>query len=195
MINFSTILDIFSNFMKNPQKDGGYKDVLEKHVFSSIKANKTLWNLEDSARMTELGDKHVAETKRNIDLNNQNRNNLIREIDIEIVKQLNINSNSQDKFYSESPGMIIDRLSIIFIKLSTIQKLLLLIKEDDLRTEYKDKEKILSDQIKNIGDFYDLYIKRLLDGEVFFEIQQPVKIYNDRRVKEYIKKLQDKNSS
>ncbi|OGZ76921.1 MAG: hypothetical protein A3G45_00450 [Candidatus Staskawiczbacteria bacterium RIFCSPLOWO2_12_FULL_37_15] len=121
-----------------------------------MKVNKTLWNLEDSARMFELGDKYVAETKRNIDSNNQDRNNLIRKIDV---------------------------------KLSVIQKLLLVIKEDDLKVEYREKEKIILDQIKNIGQFYDRYMEKLVNKEVFFEIQHPVKIYNDLRIRKYIKYL------
>ncbi len=193
-INFSAISEIFSDFIKNPGKHQSYEDRFSQLVFSIIGVNKTLWNLEDSARLLELGDRHVAEAKKGIDLNNQDRNNLIREVDIEISKRLRIVSNSPDKFYSESPGMIIDRLSIIFLKLSTIQELLSIIREDDLKTEYKEKEKIILNQIKNIGQFYDRYIDRLINKEVFFEIQQPVKIYNDERVKGYIKMLKQNDS-
>lgn len=81
--------------------------------------------------------------------------------------------------------MIIDRLSIIFIKLSIVRKLILLIEEDDLRSEYVAKEKVLDNQINNIGQFFDMYIERLVNKDVFFEIQQPVKIYNDERVRKY----------
>jgi len=61
------------------------------------------------------------------------------------------------------------------------------IREDDIKLEYLEKEKILVGQIESIGNFLDLYIERLLKKEVFFEIQQPVKIYNDTRVRKYIK--------
>jgi len=52
--------------------------------------------------------------------------------------------------------------------------------------EYLEKEKILMGQIEMVGSFLDLFIEGLLKKEVFFEIQQPVKIYNDKRVKKYI---------
>jgi len=189
ILNFLTISEIFSNFLKDQQKNEIYKDNLENLVYLNIKTNKIVWDLEDDARMSELGDKHVAKAKKSIDLNNQKRNNLIHEIDIEIVKRLGKNSHSFDKFYIESPGMIIDRLSIIFIKLSVIQKLISMINEDDLKIEYKEKEKILLGQMKNIGVFYDMYITKFLKGDACFEIQQPVKIYNDKKIKGYIKKL------
>ena len=191
-INYSTILLIFSDFIKNPSREGVYEDEFQRFVYLIIKTNKILWDLEDSARLSELGDRHVAEAKKNIDTNNQYRNNLIGEIDITLYRLLNILPSSPDKFYSESPGMIIDRLSIIFIKLSVVQKMISIIKEDDLISEYLDKEKILLGQIKSIGNFLDGYIDKLIKKEMFFEIQQPVKIYNDIRVKKYINLIENK---
>lgn len=189
IITFSKISEIFLDFLEKPNWEFDYKDELHRLVYLSIKTNKALWDLEDSARLSELGDNHVAETKKNIDKTNQSRNNLIREIDTVLYKALDVILGSPNKFYSESPGMIIDRLSIIFIKLSIVRKLILLIEEDDLRSEYVAKEKVLDNQIKSIGQFLDLYIERIVSKDVFFEIQQPVKIYNDERVKKYIKSL------
>jgi len=188
-IIFSKISSIFYDFINDPNKGKVYDDEIENFVYLIIKTNKVLWDLEDSARLSELGDKHVADAKRSIDIRNQERNNLIREIDVALHKHLNVTRGSSDVFYSESPGMIIDRLSIIFIKLSVVKKISLLIKEDGLRLEYLDKRKVLEGQISSIGSFLDLYINRLVKGDVFFEIQQAVKIYNDTRVREYIKSL------
>jgi len=185
-ITFSKISAIFSNFIKNPKVDSTYDNV-QKLVYLIIKINKTLWNLEDSARLSELGDKHVAEVKKNIDIYNQQRNDLIREIDTVLRRLLDVSRGVKESFYSESPGMIIDRLSIIFIKLAVVQKIISVIREDDIKLEYLEKEKIPVGQIESIGNFLDLYIERLLKKEVFFEIQQPVKIYNDTRVRKYIK--------
>jgi len=185
-ITFSKISAIFSNFIKNPKVDSTYDNV-QKLVYLIIKINKTLWNLEDSARLSELGDKHVAEVKKNIDIYNQQRNDLIREIDTVLRRLLDVSRGVKESFYSESPGIIIDRLSIIFIKLAVVQKIISVIREDDIKLEYLEKEKILVGQIESIGNFLDLYIERLLKKEVFFEIQQPVKIYNDTRVRKYIK--------
>jgi hypothetical protein len=155
-----------------------------------METNQKLWNLEDSARMVELGPEHVAAVKQEIDKNNQIRNNLIRDIDTEITNQIRVVPlNSQAQFYSESPGMIIDRLAILYIKISVIRDLLSVIKETDLVEEYKEKEGIILGQINRIGDFLDSYLNKLERKEIFFDIQQPVKIYNDKRVEGYIKFL------
>lgn len=188
MINFLTISNIFSSCIQNPEH-AGYDDKIEQLVFLSVKTNKILWDLEDSARMSELGDKHVADAKKNIDKNNQIRNNLMREIDTALVDRFKIIIGTQDQFYSESPGMIIDRLAILFIKLSVIKNLLVIIEEKDLIEEYKGKEKIILNQIRTIGQFLDSYLHKLSSNEVYFEIQQPVKIYNDERIRKYIKQF------
>lgn len=186
-VTFSKISKTFSDFIKNPKVDSVYSDEVQKLIYLLIKTNKTLWDLEDSARLSELGDGHIASTKKNIDVYNQKRNDLIGEIDTVFHKLLNVSEGMEESFYSESPGMIIDRISIIFIKLSVVQKLISVIEEDGLKMEYLEKGKILEKQIESIGNFLDLYIKRLLKKKVFFEIQQPVKIYNDTRVRRYIK--------
>lgn len=185
-ITFQEISTIFSEFIKSSEKEVLYAGEIQKLTHLLIKTNKTLWDLEDSARLSELGDSHVAYAKRNIDTSNQYRNNLIREIDTFFHASMNIVPGSMELFYSESPGMILDRLSIIFIKHSVVQKIISIIQEDDLRIEYVGKSHILSHQIESMGNFFDRYMDRLIRKEVFFEIQQPVKIYNDLRVRKYL---------
>ncbi len=118
-----------------------HDDEVQRLVYLIIKANKTLWDLEDSARLPELGDGHVASAKKDIDIYNQQRNDLIREIDTVLAGLLDVSREFEDSFYSESPRMIVNRLSIIFIKLSVVQKMISLIKEDNLRLEYLEKRR------------------------------------------------------
>ncbi|MCX6715786.1 MAG: DUF4254 domain-containing protein [Candidatus Taylorbacteria bacterium] len=193
MHNIKTISKIFSDVLDGISADFESGDQLSRLIRLNMETNLKLWDLEDSARMTELGSDHVARAKQEIDKNNQIRNDLIREMDTEIAKQINISSGNQEQFYSESPGMIIDRLSILFIKLAVIRGLLLVIKENDLQEEYKEKENIILKQIDQIGKFLDAYFARLERKEVFFEVQQAVKIYNDERVRKHIKTLKKGN--
>jgi len=90
VISFSKISNIFLDFLDDVNKEFNYENELQKLVYLNIKANKTLWDLEDSARLAELGDKHIVETKKNIDITNQSRSNLIREIDMVLYKALDI---------------------------------------------------------------------------------------------------------
>lgn len=190
MLNFKTISRIFLDFLNNPSIILKSEDRLSHLIRLNMETNQKLWDLEDSARMVELGPEHVAAVKQEIDKNNQIRNDLIREIDTEITNQIQlVPLKSQEQFYSESPGMIIDRLAILYIKLSVIRDLSSLIKEADLLEEYRVKENIILSQVNLLSNFLDSYFDKLKRKKVFFEIQQPVKIYNDKRVEEYIKFL------
>lgn len=192
MLNFKTISKIFSDFLDGTPTISNLKSEarLVYLIRLNIETNRKLWDLEDSARMAELGTEHVANTKQAIDKNNQIRNDLIGEIDTEITNQIQlVPLKSQEQFYSESPGMIIDRLAILYIKLSVIRDLSSLIKEAGLLEKCKAKENIILRQVDLLGNFLDSYFDKLKCKKVFFEIQQPVKIYNDKRIKKYIRIL------
>ena len=195
MLNFKIISKIFFDFLHDSSVFFAHKEKLNYLIWLNIKTNQELWNLEDLARMVEFGSKHVSTIKQKIDKNNQIRNDIIREIDIEISDQIDILSDHQERFYSESPGMIIDRLAILFIKLSVVHDLLLIIEEKHIQEKYQKKEKIILKQISRIGNFLDFYFIKLARKEVFFEIQQPVKIYNDNEIKKYIKILKNKRTN
>src|SRR3989344_1960072 len=116
MLNFKSISKIFITFLDG-KKASQSKEAINRLIRSCIATNKKLWDLEDSARMVERGSEHIVKAKQNIDRNNTIRNELIRKIDIEIAAQLD-SSTASDKhrYSSETPGMIIDRLAILFIK-------------------------------------------------------------------------------
>ena len=143
MLDFKAISKVFSNFLdgKSEISDLKSEDKLACLIELNIETNWRQWHLEDSARMMKLGPKHIANAKQKIDKNNQVRNDLITAMDVEITKQTKAAPlGSQEKFYSESPGMITDWLAILHIKLSVIRDLLALIKEADLIKEYKEKK-------------------------------------------------------
>jgi len=192
IISFKKISKIFQHFLYRQRAADKLTSNLDSIIGLCIKTNKRLWDLEDSARMVEFGSEHVATVKWEIDRNNMIRNDLIRQIDLKIVKQLEPVISGPDKeYHSETPGMMIDRLSILFIKQSVIRRLLSVIKEVDLKKEYTNKEKIILKQIEHLGGSVDVYLGKLAEKKITFEPQQPVKIYDDKRVKKYIKLLRD----
>ena len=191
------ISDIFTKFIEGKSSDLNKeltaKASLEDLVFLLINANKKLWDFEDAARMHELGFEHIAKTKKLIDENNQIRNDIIKKVDKNLVQLLDIEPNFKATFYSESPGMIIDRLSTLFIKFAEIQRISQIIKEKDLKEEYLNKENLVAGQIEALADFLDVYFIKLRNKKVYFSVQDAVKIYNDTRIKKHIVKLKDNN--
>lgn len=77
--------------------------------------NFSLWHEEDVARRDDLGFEAVYRAKRNIDRFNQERNNFAEEMDKAVVAALQPPAAGCPR-NSETPGMMIDRLSILALK-------------------------------------------------------------------------------
>ncbi len=82
-------------------------------------ANYTLWHLEDRARDPAATDAAIAGTKRSIDKTNQIRNDLVEQLDTELLHGLAEAGlpNMEAPQHSETPGLILDRLSILSLKI------------------------------------------------------------------------------
>ena len=90
--------------------DGFFRLLEENHL-----RNFSLWHEEDIARRDDLGFEPVYKAKRNIDRFNQERNDFAEKMDKEFVALLKPLESGVPRI-SETPGMIIDRLSILALK-------------------------------------------------------------------------------
>ncbi len=82
-------------------------------------SNFELWHTEDEARTPGATDSDLARVKRRIDSTNQRRNDLSEQIDQLLLEKLAAIGmpNEASPLHSESPGLMIDRLSILALKL------------------------------------------------------------------------------
>ena len=78
--------------------------------------NFDLWHAEDVARRDDLDPESMRDAKRTIDRCNQSRNDAIEQFDVWLLGQLP-SARPNAPLHSETPGMIIDRLSILSLKL------------------------------------------------------------------------------
>jgi small-conductance mechanosensitive channel len=88
---------------------------LDSLVEAQHAANYTLWHAEDEARRPGAQDADLARVKQQIDRVNQQRNDLTEQIDALLLAQLGHRSDGEQ--HSETPGMIMDRLSILSLRL------------------------------------------------------------------------------
>ncbi len=88
---------------------------LEELIFAQHQANFDLWHEEDKARDPDASDATIVKVKRAIDRLNQCRNDLVEQIDLALLKTMR--QNDLAPLHSETPGLIIDRLSILSLKL------------------------------------------------------------------------------
>lgn len=96
------------------------KDFMEL-VETNHSFNFQLWHEEDKARREDCGFEYVYHAKRNIDGFNQRRNNMIETMDEWIFHHYSPAQNDCP-VNSETPGMMIDRLSILALKAYHMQE-------------------------------------------------------------------------
>lgn len=88
--------------------------VLDQHL-----RNFRLWHVEDEARRRDVDDAVIAGCKRRIDALNQERNDRMERVDACLVALLRplLPVAGSEAYNTESPGMAIDRLSILSLKI------------------------------------------------------------------------------
>ncbi len=88
-------------------------------VVRQHRANFDLWHIEDEARAPGASDAELAAVKRRVDRTNQLRNDLVEDLDQMLLDWLESRGlpNLAAPLNSEPPGMIIDRLSILALKI------------------------------------------------------------------------------
>ncbi|MBA2650455.1 MAG: DUF4254 domain-containing protein [Legionella sp.] len=147
----------------------------ENHAF-----NYQLWHAEDKARRDDMGYEFVYHAKREIDFYNQQRNNRMESMDEWLFKQLKPESPANCPINSESPGMMIDRLSILSLKLYHME---IQAHRVDSNEEHKKKCTIKMDTIQQQLEQLALCLEQLLlevaNKTRSFRIYHQFKMYND----------------
>jgi hypothetical protein len=160
----------------DPQAEGeGFlRLVQENHFF-----NFQLWHEEDVARRDDLGFERVCQAKRAIDGYNQKRNNFIEEMDKALVAALHPAESGCPK-NSETPGMMIDRMSILALKEFHMREET---ERTDASAEHRDNCRAkLARIVLQRGDLTQCLAEILEDvaaGRRTFGVYYQFKMYND----------------
>jgi hypothetical protein len=158
-----------------------YATILAQH-----RANFDLWHTEDRARDPRATDADLAEVKRSIDAINQRRNDLAEQCDTLLLEHvteilgLKGGPDSTAPLNSESPGLIIDRLSILALKIFHTQEE---IHRPHAPTGHADRNRqrlgLLTEQRSDLVACLDQLWSDVLQGTRRFKIYRQLKMYND----------------
>ncbi|HEY2774353.1 MAG TPA: DUF4254 domain-containing protein [Candidatus Binatia bacterium] len=159
--------------------------LLEERIEVAHFANFVIWRLEDEARLREIPDSRVAALKRAIDPWNQRRNDLMEAIDVVYLAQFSNVDVAGARLHSESAGMIIDRLSILALKIHNLEKVAIdAAADDDIATveESRHRRELLSQQRADLGACLAALLDDFAAGRSCFRCWRQLKAYNDERL-------------
>jgi hypothetical protein len=168
-------LKLWSNSEVQYTQSGIYQLAEENHAF-----NYQLWRAEDRARRDDMGAEFVYKAKREIDGFNQQRNNRMEAMDEWFFHQLHPAAPHTCPVHSETPGMIIDRLSILSLKsyhmaIQTIRQ--------DVNQEHRElctnKLVIIDQQRDQLTSCLEQLLKEIQAKTRTFRIYHQFKMYND----------------
>lgn len=194
MINTKKITDLqyfavelwhADKFDVSEPKDGFLGLVLEQH-----RHNYDLWHEEDIARSPDVGDTEIARVKRNIDGLNQKRNDGIEKLDAVIIDRLEEAGalpEKDAKMNTETPGSVIDRLSIMSLRIFHLREQL---ERQDATPEHRRTvtERLNRCQLQHadLSQSLSELLDDLFAGRKFLKVYHQFKMYNDPSMNPYL---------
>lgn len=174
--------------VENPY-DGVLAIACQQHSY-----NFRLWHQEDIARSHDVGDAKIAEVKRNIDKLNQQRNDWIEKIDDWISQYLDENSVTADPdatLNTETPGSVIDRLSILALRIYHLEEQL---DRTDVSNEHVEsvekKLAVCQLQLDDLSGALEQLVADIHSGHKRHRTYRQFKMYNDPALNPYLYQTQ-----
>ena len=155
----------------------------ENHRYNSM-----LWKEQDKARRTDVEAAEIASSKRLIDRYNHKRNDAVEAIDEALLAELDGHVRSDDaRLNSETAGAMIDRLSILCLKIYHMRQQTL---RQDAGAEHvavcEGKLARLKEQRHDLGNCFDRLLAEARMGNTYFKVYRQFKMYNDPALNPYL---------
>jgi len=153
----------------------GLLELVEEHH----RCNFELWHEEDKARRDDQGYEYVYRAKRSIDGWNQRRNDFIERIDAWIAER-SPTFPEGTPLNSETPGMIVDRLSILALKeYHMAEEAKRAEAPEEHRARCREKLSVIRRQRADLARALEELLAAVVRGARGFRVYHQFKMYND----------------
>jgi hypothetical protein len=155
-----------------------FRDAVEQQHY----ANFQLWHEEDKARIPGAPDSEIAAVKRTIDKMNQQRNDLMEQCDLLALVELAKSGlpNVRAPLHTESIGLILDRLSILSLKVYHTR---IEVERENAPAGHAERNRerlaTLLEQRHDLASALDTLWAEVLAGRRRFKVYRQLKMYNE----------------
>ena len=163
--------------MNNPYNRG----TIDYNLYMKCWIDTVQWHFEEIIRDPHIDPTEALQLKRRIDRSNQDRTDLVEEIDTYFRKQYSeVKPLPDARLNTESPAWAVDRLSILALKIYHMKEQ---VERKDAETAHRDKcaEKlsVLLEQQKDLGLAIDQLLEDIEAGRKYMKVYRQMKMYND----------------
>lgn len=163
--------------INNPYDDG----TIENRLYLKCWIDTVQWHFEDIIRDPNIDPIEALALKRRIDRSNQDRTDLVEQIDSYFrQKYSEVKVLPDARINTESPAWAIDRLSILALKIYHMREQA---ERQDASKEHKDtctaKLNVLLEQQKDLGTAIDQLLEDIQEGRKYMKVYRQMKMYND----------------
>ncbi|EDM38529.1 hypothetical protein PBAL39_20690 [Pedobacter sp. BAL39] len=163
--------------IENPYRIG----TLEYLLYLKCWIDTVQWHMEDVVRNPDIDPVEGLQWKRRIDASNQERTDVVEYIDSYFLEEYkDVVPAADAKINSESPAWVVDRLSILALKVYHMN-------EETQRTDASEEHRnscqtklnILLNQRTDLSNSLDELISDISNGLKYMKVYKQMKMYND----------------
>jgi hypothetical protein len=171
------VTDNIDTPINNPYK----RETIENRLYLKCWIDTVQWHFEDIIRDPHINPEEALSLKRRIDRSNQDRTDLVEQIDSYFrQKYADVKPQADARLNTESPAWAIDRLSILALKIYHMREQ---VERTDVDVEHhercKAKLNILLEQQADLSTAIDQLLADIEQGRIYMKVYMQMKMYND----------------
>ena len=176
-INDYHVKDNIDTPINNPFEEG----TIENRLYLKCWIDTVQWHFEDIIRDPQIDPAEALVLKRRIDKSNQDRTDLVEQIDSYFrEKYANVKVLNDARINTESPAWAVDRLSILALKIYHMKEQ---VERPEATSEHKakcqTKLNVLLEQQVDLSTAIDQLLEDIEAGRKYMKVYRQMKMYND----------------